>query len=57
MGLKLHMLPFTSNFALQNVLEKCFFFNLQIGLNANDKFNIGKIKMFVSKDKLLRNFK
>lgn len=57
MGLKLQMLPFTSNFALQNVLEKCFFFNLQIGLNANDKFSIGKIKMFVSKDKLLRNFK
>ena len=54
MGLKLNILPFTSNFAMQNVLEKCFFFNLRIGLNVNDKFNIGKIKMF---DKLLRNFK
>lgn len=51
MELKLNILPFASNFALQNVLEKCLFFNLLIVLNVNNaKFNIGK------KSRYLTNF-
>lgn len=42
MGLKFNILPFASNFALQNILRKCLFFNLLRVLNISNKFNTEK---------------